>query len=77
MESENVRLLASTDSLDPVWFISTYQNLLISLPLCAGISLDLLEPFLLKCEYRSLEPQEQLLSPGQVNQYLYVVVSGS
>ncbi len=76
MKSENVRLLASTDSLDPVWFISVYQNLLISLPLCAGIPLDLLAPFLLKCEYRSLEPQEQLLSPGQVNQYLYVVVSG-
>ncbi|MCF7987706.1 MAG: SpoIIE family protein phosphatase [Methylovulum sp.] len=76
MKSENVRLLASTDSLDPVWFISAYQNLLVSLPLCAGIPLDLLVPFLLKCEYRSLEPQDQLLSPGQVNQYLYVVVSG-
>lgn len=76
MEHENVKRLASTNSLDPVWCIATYQNLLVSLPLCADIPLNLLEPFFLKCEYRCLEPRDQLLSPGQVNQYLYVVVSG-
>jgi len=64
------------DSLDPALFVPANQALLISLPLCVDIPFHLLEPFFLKCEYKRLQCREVLLSPGQANLYLYVLLSG-
>jgi CRP-like cAMP-binding protein len=66
----------SRDSLDPARFVPANRSLLISLPLCADIPFHLLEPFFLKCEYKRLRSREVLLSPGQANFYLYVLLSG-
>lgn len=73
---EAVGLLACGDFLDPVRFVANNQELLLSLPLCAGIPPSLLEPFFLKCEYKRLQNRELLISPGQANHYLYVLLSG-
>ncbi|MGZ8158297.1 MAG: PP2C family protein-serine/threonine phosphatase [Methylobacter sp.] len=68
--------MSSTNNLDPAKFVPVNQDLLISLPLCADIPFYLLEPFLLKCEYKLVECRELLISPGQNNHYLYVLLSG-
>jgi sigma-B regulation protein RsbU (phosphoserine phosphatase) len=71
-----VESLESADYLDPARFVGDNQDLLISLPLCADIPFCLLEPFFLKCEFKHLQFREVLLSPGQANFYLYVLLSG-
>ncbi|MGR8979153.1 MAG: PP2C family protein-serine/threonine phosphatase [Gammaproteobacteria bacterium] len=68
--------MAGTDTLEPHDFISKKQDLLTALPLFSGIPFHLLEPFFLKCEYRRLKTGDQLLSPGQANYYLYLLLSG-
>jgi sigma-B regulation protein RsbU (phosphoserine phosphatase) len=75
-DSEADEPIKSVDSLDPARFVPDNQSLLISLPLCADIPFHLLEPFFLKCEYKRLQYREVLLSPGQANFYLYVLLSG-
>jgi sigma-B regulation protein RsbU (phosphoserine phosphatase) len=57
-------------------FVPAHSDLLASLPLLAGLSYQILEPFLLNCEYKLLQCHEQLLSPGQNNNYLYVLLTG-
>lgn len=68
--------LTCKDALDPVTFVSDHQHLLTSLPLFADIPFRILEPFLRKCEYRNLNRHELLLAPGQVNQYLFLLLEG-
>ena len=75
-DSEADEPITSVDSIDPARFVPDNQSLLISLPLCTDIPFHLLEPFFLKCEYKRLQYQEVLLSPGQANFYLYVLLSG-
>ncbi len=75
-QDNNTGLLPAKDSLDPKRFVPVHRDILISLPLVAGLPYQILEPFLLNCEYRQLQSQEQLLSPGQNNDYLYVLLSG-
>ena len=68
----------SPDGLPPDTqrIVAKYRQTLVALPLFAGIPDDLLEQFLYQCEYRCIRSWEQLLSPGQVNLYLYVLLSG-
>ena len=68
--------LMPEDFLSSARFVVANQALLISLPLCADIPFRLLEPFFLKCEFKQLQSRQVLLSPGQANQYLYVVLFG-
>ena len=75
-DSEADEPITSVDSIDPARFVPDNQSLLISLPLCADIPFHLLEPFFLKCEFKRLQYREVLLSPGQANFYLYVLLSG-
>ena len=67
---------AFADSLDSITFVSAHQDLLTTLPICAGIPFHLLEPFLLQCEYKRLNLGELLLSPGQANHYIFLLLSG-
>lgn len=67
---------AFADSLDSITFVSAHQELLTTLPICAGIPFHLLEPFLLQCEYKRLNLGELLLSPGQANHYIFLLLSG-
>lgn len=66
----------SDSNLDPARFVPANPGLLSSLPLCEGIPFHSLESFFLKCEYKHMECRELLLSPGQTNHYLYVLLSG-
>lgn len=65
-----------SDSLDPIRLVPDNQDILISLPLCTGIPFHLLEPFFFKCEYLRLNRGDLLLSPGQANHHLYILLSG-
>lgn len=75
-DKDHIARMACIDVLDPIEFVPANQNLLTSLPLFANIPFRLLEPFLLKCEYKRLRRQEILLAPGQINQHLFLLLSG-
>lgn len=62
--------------LAPGKFIADHQARLAALPLFADIPFALLEPLLLRCEYRQLPAGTVLLSPGEPNRHLYLLLSG-
>lgn len=53
------------------------RSLLEGLELFRGVSPDDVQELLQECERRDLEPGEQLLSPGERNEHVFVVLSGS
>lgn len=57
-------------------FIADHRTRLAELPLFAGIPFAVLEPLLLRCEYRQLPPGTVLLSPGEANRHLFLLLSG-
>ncbi len=75
-DSEGEIFPVHADIKDPVEFVAANRGSLTALPICAGISFQLLAPFLRKCEFRWLTAGELLLSPGQANHYLFVLLSG-
>jgi sigma-B regulation protein RsbU (phosphoserine phosphatase) len=75
-DNKDIKPLQITVSLEPPSFVPAHCDLLVSLPLLTGLPYQILEPFLLNCEYKQLQCQERLLSPGQNNAYLYVLLSG-
>lgn len=62
--------------LAPEAFIASHRAQLAALPLFADLPFALLEPLLLRCEYRELAPGAVLLSPGEDNRHLYLLLSG-
>lgn len=59
----------------PIEFASVTRIFWGPLPLCGGIAFRLLEPFFNKCEYYRLYPGHLLLSPGQDNHQLCLLLS--
>jgi sigma-B regulation protein RsbU (phosphoserine phosphatase) len=62
--------------LDPVAFVASNPQLLSRLPVYEGIPFELLQPLLLRCEYRRLDAGDLLLSPGVPNHELFFLLSG-
>ena len=62
--------------LAPGKFLADYRTRLAALPLFADIPFATLEPLLLRCEYWQLPPGAVLLSPGEANHHLYLLLSG-
>lgn len=62
--------------LAPEAFIASHRAQLAALPLFADLPFALLEPLLRRCEYRELAPGAVLLSPGEDNRHLYLLLSG-
>ena len=62
--------------LDPVAFVASNPQLLSRLPVYDGIPFELLQPLLLRCEYRRLDAGDLLLSPGVPNHELFFLLSG-
>jgi sigma-B regulation protein RsbU (phosphoserine phosphatase) len=63
-------------SLDPGEVIASHRAQLAALPLLADIPFAALEPLLLRCAYWHLPHGAVLLSPGEVNNQLYLLLSG-
>ncbi len=62
--------------LAPAEFIAGHRARLAALPLFADLPFARLEPLLLRCEYRRLPAGTVLLSPGEANRHLYLLLSG-
>jgi sigma-B regulation protein RsbU (phosphoserine phosphatase) len=62
--------------LAPREVIAKHRAQLTALPLFAGTPFTTLEPLLLRCEYRYLAHGSVLLSSGQANHHLYLLLSG-
>lgn len=51
-------------------------RLIEAAPLFRGIPAELLDPVFSKAERRTLKPGDKLLSPGTINEHVYILVSG-
>jgi len=62
--------------LDPVEFVVGHRERLIALSLFAGLPYPQLEAFFHQCEFRRLTYKDVILSPLQVNHYLFILLDG-